>query len=241
MTLIQQKICQHQMLFAPASLLDQVSSDWFEPDHWRALGQLTGSAPGRGTTHFIQHQQHAWVLRHYCRGGMVGRWITDTFLYLGIARTRVWQELTLLQYMQDLGLPCPAPVAGRVSRHGLGYRCDLITVRIPGATDAHHRLCKASLSAQQWQDIGATIRRFHDHGIYHHDLNIHNIMLDDQQRVWLIDFDKCGRRRGNRWKAHNLSRLQRSLHKEHGKNGDYHFCMDDWQALLSGYGQGKNV
>ncbi len=35
------------------------------------------------------------------------------------------------------------------------------------------------------------VRKMHDAGVNHTDLNIHNILLDTTKRV-IIDFDKCG-------------------------------------------------
>lgn len=57
--------------------------------------------------------------------------------------------------------------------------------------------------------------------------------------IYLIDFDKgCIRNGSSCWKAANLERLQRSLHKLQGSTrGGLHFSDTDWQALLDGYCQ----
>ncbi len=238
MTIIQQKQLGKQCLLVMPQWQTAVNADWFNPAYWQQRGQLSGSAPGRGTTHFIAHDQGQWVLRHYRRGGLVGKLIADAFVYLGLFRTRAHQELSLLAYMRTRNLPCPAPVAGRITRSGLIYRADIISERIPGAVDVHHILCEQALSTELWRAIGMTIRRFHNEQIYHHDLNIHNIMLDEDGGVWLIDFDKCARRNTARWKGANLQRLRRSLDKEQARQARYHFHKSNWQALLQGYEQG---
>ena len=74
------------------------------------------------------------------------------------------------------------------------------------------------------EKIGQTIAKFHHHQIYHHDLNIHNIMLDIENEVWLIDFDKCGIRQGSNWKNSNMARLKRSFEKEN----DYEIFIGNW-------------
>lgn len=213
----------------------QPTAEWFSTEHWRQLKRLTGSADGRGTTHFFEHNGEAFVLRHYRRGGLPGKILSDQYFYAGLKLTRAWRELHLLEQLQEWGLPAPRPVAARISKHGLYYRSDLITTRIDKARDLHHILCKDTLHMDVWHEIGSTIANFHQRQVFHHDLNIHNIMMDETGKVWLIDFDKCGIRIGNTWKGKNLARLKRSLLKELGKHSDYHFDETCWQQLITGY------
>ncbi len=74
----------------------------------------------------------------------------------------------------------------------------------------------------------------HNAQVNHTDLNIHNILIDDQQQVWIIDFDKCYQQSGEAWKQGNLDRLKRSFVKEVGKR-DISWQQGDWQPLLEGY------
>jgi len=61
--------------------------------------------------------------------------------------------------------------------------------------------------------VGTTVRRFHDAGLDHVDLNARNLLVDPQGKVWLIDLDRCRRRQPGKWQEANLERLQRSLAK----------------------------
>lgn len=54
----------------------------------------------------------------------------------------------------------------------------------------------------------------HNAGVNHTDLNIHNILIDDKDKVWIIDFDKCRKQEHGDWKKQNLERLLRSFKKE---------------------------
>jgi 3-deoxy-D-manno-octulosonic acid kinase len=218
-----------------SELVEQVSDDWFDPEYWRKLGQLKGSAVGRGTTYFFSFEHNDWVLRHYKRGGLVGKALNDQYLYTGLNQTRAWQELRLLQKLNDLALPAPTPLAARVIKHFGYYTADLISAKIAEAQDIHQILLERLLSSQIWDSIGATIAMFHQHQVYHHDLNIHNIMLDHKDKVWLIDFDKCAIKAGEGWKQDNLDRLLRSLKKESTKANNYHFSNQNWLSLISGY------
>jgi len=179
------------------------------------------------------------VLRHYYRGGLIRHFSRDSFVYTGLARTRSVAEFNMLARMHALGLPVPRPIAAKVERiNGLWCRNDILIETIEGARDGFQRLKADSLSPETWLNIGRTIRRFHDLGVDHTDLNIHNIMLDKESNVFLIDFDRClFRSQTGDWKEKNLQRLQRSLLKEKNLHLDFNYSAMDWQQLLAGYHQ----
>jgi 3-deoxy-D-manno-octulosonic acid kinase len=85
-----------------------------------------------------------------------------------------------------------------------------------------------------WSAVGRCLRRFHDAGVCHADLNAHNILLDEAGKPFLIDFDRGTRRGAGAWRGANLSRLRRSLDKLSGADG---FNLAAWTALLEGYGR----
>lgn len=200
--------------------------------------KVTGTSSGRNTTYFFAHNEQEFVLRHYYRGGLFGKLINDSYWYSGIENTRAYRELDLLQQLRALGLHVPIPTAARLTRSGLFYRADIIIEKIPNAIDAFHKLLAAPLSKSIWQSIGRCIRSFHNHRVYHSDLNIHNIMVDDNDSIWLIDFDKGEIREPNNneeWKQDNLARLKRSLLKEQAKHSQFHWQEDHWLWLMQGY------
>jgi 3-deoxy-D-manno-octulosonic acid kinase len=65
-----------------------------------------------------------------------------------------------------------------------------------------------------WGAIGAAIAACHRHGAHHADLNANNILLDREDRPWLIDWDRGRIEAAGAWQARVLDRLQRSLAKE---------------------------
>ena len=79
------------------------------------------------------------------------------------------------------------------------------------------------------------IGRFHARYVCHADLSAHNIQIDDQDQLFLLDFD-CGRIMPGpgRWSRANLSRLHRSFRKI-DRSGKIGFNEDEWQALMAGY------
>ncbi|MGJ8692054.1 MAG: 3-deoxy-D-manno-octulosonic acid kinase [Thalassotalea sp.] len=238
LTKIRQKTFQQNNCYCvyDESLLKEFHLDVFSGDYWQANNSIIGTAQGRGTTYFIAHEQQQWVLRHYYRGGLIGRLINDSYIFTGLEKTRAAQEYSLLEKMIALGLPAPQPVAYQVIKHGLTYQADIITARIENAQDLVAILQQRSLTPTLWQYIGKTIKQFHDHGIYHHDLNIHNILIDDKDKVWLIDFDRGEQRNiAEKWQQQNIERLLRSFKKEQGKLSSFYWQDDNWQQLMQGY------
>lgn len=214
--------------FAPA---------WFDPTYWKSRGELEGSANGgRGTTHFFKHAGKSLVLRHYRRGGLMAHVSADKYFWRGADNTRPFTEWQLTYRLHRAGLPVPAPIAARYIHNGLTYTGDLITERLPTVGSLAECLRTGALSIMTWILIGRCVRRFHDLGVCHADLNSHNILLSEET-VYLIDFDRCDLRRAGLWRDENLVRLRRSLEKvTYGLPRD-RFGEADWHGLLDGYRQ----
>jgi 3-deoxy-D-manno-octulosonic acid kinase len=237
------------MLADPASLGNaahvgaaglRMQESLFEPSFWAERGELVATARGRGSAWFIAAAPEQWALRHYRRGGLIGRVIEDRYLWSGEARVRAFAEWRLLAALTRLALPVPKPIAARYQRRGLWYRCDLITRRIPGALPLSERLAHAALPESTWRDIGATVARLHAAGVDHADLNAHNILLDEVDAVSIIDFDR-GRLRAPGegapapWALGNNARLRRSLAKiARGQAAATHGARE-WQWFRDGY------
>ncbi|WP_115717665.1 3-deoxy-D-manno-octulosonic acid kinase [Gallaecimonas mangrovi] len=233
---------QHQLwsrrhfLLHDRTLLPLVGPDEFTAKYWQLRDAVTGSSHGRGTTYFVKQDAHHWVLRHYRRGGLVGKLIKDSYLFTCIERTRPVAEYRLLHRMHQQGLPVPRPVAAHVERLGMRYRGDILIERIEGARDLVAWLRQQPLTPPQWQDVGALVKRFHDAGVYHADLNSHNILMNGAGQLWLIDFDRGAFKEAGVWKEDNLARLLRSFNKEKAREAHFHWNQDrDWPLLMAGY------
>lgn len=185
----------------------------FDLDHWRRGGRVVGEAPGRGASLFLDAGEVQWVLRPYRRGGLIAGLSERRYLWTGLERTRAFREMRLTAELHERGLPVPRPLAAGVIRHGLTYEAALITVRIVGARALAELLLDDDADEALLERVGATVRRFHDAGLDHVDLNARNLLVDPRGKVWLIDLDRCRRRRPGRWQAANLERLLRSLGK----------------------------
>jgi len=207
----------------------------FDPEYWSARGELTAVSGGRGSAWFVGGSGAAWVLRHYRRGGWAARISSDRYGWQGEDRVRAFVEWRLLQYLSERGLSVPKPVAARYQRTGVTYRCDLITERIVDAQSLSAALASAPVPENTWRAVGAAIARFHRHGVDHADLNAHNILLDGNQGVTLIDFDRGRLRAPGAWAARNLQRLRRSLEKISRSLPAGRFTPAEWRQVSAGY------
>lgn len=202
----------------PAEVDGLVRDEWFEPDWWAARDAVLGRATGRGAVWFVDNDGAHWAIRHYRRGGLVGRFNQDRYLYTGPERVRSIAEARLLQQLVQWNLPTATPVAARYRRSGPFYRADLITRVIDYDVTLAQLLAAPQADAEgklgpALAACGAVIARFHRHGVNHRDLNCHNLLVAGGA-VHLIDLDR-GRIEPapGRWQARNLARLRRSAEK----------------------------
>ena len=143
-------------------------------------------------------------------------------------------EMMLLSELIEAGVNVPKPIAARAVKSGTTYKADLLSEKVADATDLVDILSGESISADLYRKVGYQIAIMHQAGVNHTDLNIHNILIDKCEDVWLIDFDKCGYGKGSYWKQSNLDRLKRSFVKELNKR-QIHWQEEDFNILLEGY------
>jgi len=128
----------------------------------------------------------------------------------------------------------PRPAAAHYRRHGAFYTANLLTVRVPDIEPLSSRIARET-DAALWRTVGRGLRRFHDAGVYHADLNAYNVQLDPQGGIVLLDFDRGAIRAPGPWQRANLARLGRSLHKLKRLDPALAFAPADWASLLEGY------
>ena len=77
-----------------------------------------------------------------------------------------------------------------------------------------------------------TIANFHETGCYHPDLNVENILIDESQKVFLLDFDRWKRKEeSKKLGVTNIERLKSSIRKRLGSMG-LPFPEKEWRGLL---------
>ena len=224
------KLFDKLYLFENGLVNDKVNDD---------VGKLS---VGREGVTVFKHHEAELVLRHYRRGGMMRHVVKERYCWQGLEKTRAFGELDVLQRLYGSNVDVCQPFAARVQRSGLVYKASLITHLVPAATPLSAALANRPLSTAVWQNVGQAIHAMHAKGVFHADLNAHNILLANN-KVVLIDFDKArdkntlsklSAQEADSWQEANLGRLLRSLDKLKRLNNIY-FESRDWKVLRHAY------
>ncbi|MDJ0758754.1 MAG: 3-deoxy-D-manno-octulosonic acid kinase [Woeseiaceae bacterium] len=217
--------------------INQISDEQFTVGGWRHAEPVTGRlrSAGRGTTNFVGNVPRQFVLRHFVRGGLIGRIAHDRYLFTGEDGTRSFAEWRLLDKLASNGLRVPRPAAARYQRSGPFYRADIITICIPNVEPLSMHIADVDRDHDFWASVGAAIAEFHNLGVLHADMNAYNLQIDTDGDLWMLDFDKGRLAAPGAWKQQTLARLHRSLDKIKLMDPSVYFDDSDWNALLDGY------
>jgi 3-deoxy-D-manno-octulosonic acid kinase len=160
------------------------------------------------------------VLRQYSHGGLLRNFTRSLYLF----GSRSFLELALTEEIRSSGIPTIQPIAA-IHRFILPplYQAYLLSVEIPHSKDLIQYLreigprCSRENIVQKRKTIraaGLLLRRFHQSGFYHGDLQLKNILVAGDQLL-LIDFDRSYRKKilSLRERMKNLLRLNRSVEK----------------------------
>lgn len=151
---------------------------------------LPGGRGGVGA--FPLRPDLAVVLRPYRRGGLVGR--VNRSRYLGIA-ARPFGELRAAARLAAAGVPTPEALGAAVLWDAPGlYRGAFVTRELWGAANLWRFLQQAPAAQRgvACAAAAAVIRRLHDAGARHPDLNLQNILVRRGNAgidAWIIDLD----------------------------------------------------
>ena len=227
----------HGGIIYDPDIFAEISDDDFTLDHWPESFPVSGGlrSSGRGNTSIVSGDEGEFVLRHFRRGGLIGRFVSDSYFWLGAQATRAFSEWRLLSELVAMELPVPRPAAARYRRSGLVYDADLLTVLMPGVISLSDRIASLPCGEDFWHKLGSELAPFHLAGIFHADLNAYNIQIDKDDKVWLVDFDRGRLRQPGRWQQQNLARLHRSLQKIKVLDPRLYFSEANWEQLLEGY------
>jgi len=207
----------------------------FRTSYWQTRPGFDTIASGRGSSCIIQLQHTRAILRQYHRGGFAGNLLSNQYLWMGKMMSRPWREWYVLLRARQAGLPVPDPIAACACRSGLWYRASLMTAYLDDTEMLTVRLRREKLDSDGWHRLGLLIRQMHEARIRHADLTSDNILIDSENRFYLVDFDKA--RMMNQlgdWQWRPLLRLQRSMEKR-DKNQKLHYDANDWQTMMDSY------
>lgn len=160
------------------------------------------------------------VVRQYSHGGLL-RAITKNLYWFG---SRSFRELVLTEQIRSLGIPTIPPIGAIHDRIFYPfYQAYFLSLEVPRAIDliqyfndlgAGPSHANFSLKRKTIRSAGLLIRKFHQAGFFHSDLQLKNILVAGD-RLLLIDFDRSYRKSNLsvRKRIKNLLRLNRSVEK----------------------------
>lgn len=155
------------------------------------------------------------VIKHYYRGGIIRFFNKKRYLKWGKTRGRI--EFELLQTVRDLGVNAPEPIA-YAYRGFPFYKAWLVTRKI----DTHQTLAELSVSDLEhacivMENVIEQLFLLIKNRILHVDLHPGNVVVDNNSRAYLIDFDKAHMYHGTEQELINryISRWKRAVTK-HG-------------------------
>lgn len=153
------------------------------------------------------------VVKYYTRGGLIRYLVKRRYLRWG--KTRCQVEYELLQRVRGLGVNAPEPIA-YASLGGLFYKGWLVTREIKEKQTLAELSCADEEHARiVMKDLIDQVSTLIKNNILHVDLHPGNVLVDGDDRVFLLDFDRACvfRRDKNRLRDHYLSRWRRAVIK----------------------------
>ncbi len=145
---------------------------------------------GRGGTRLVATERGWVVLKRYRRGGAM-RFLGST--YFGL-RARPLLEFFVLIAARRRGLGVPDPIAAVIERRlGFFYRGTLVTAEISGGISLWDFLQGPSAESVA-PALARGLRRLHDSGLHHRDLNLRNILVvpgSGEPELAFVDLDRA--------------------------------------------------
>jgi len=202
---------------------DLLAAGLASPGRWEEILGAAGPGPGRGGVARIEAGGKARLfLKKMRRGGLAGPWWADRFA----GAARLLENLVVPFEVARRGIPTAAPAALLLVEGPKGfYRGWLATDEIAGALDLMTRLAREPAPSRDVPAAAAgLVRRAHDAGVEHRDLNLGNLLVREEPPVeaFLVDLDAARLHPGpldidRRREA--VRRIGRSYEKRFGRSG----------------------
>lgn len=136
------------------------------------------------------------VVKHYRRGGLLGRIISNW--YLRSAKPRSQLEFEVLLKVRSLGISAPEPLVYAFSK-GLLYRAWLVTREIRNSRNlVEIALTDSRELARLMPAVCEQVCKLIENGIYHTDLHPGNVLVDSGGKPYILDFDNAKEFKGRK-------------------------------------------
>jgi len=193
-------------------------------DDWRNLLEQAQVGTGRGATARLELLGGPRVVvKKMRRGGLAARLWRDRF----VGTRRLLANLTVAEEAKRRGIATPAPVALCLRADGVGlYQAWLMTEEIARAQDLLSVFKEGAPPPGVLEAAMGLVRRMHDAGLHHRDLNLGNLLVREEppgsREAFVIDLDRAVLRPGpldDGARLRALLRLERSYVKHVGAPG----------------------
>ena len=152
----------------------------------RRPGKLSGR---RGAGFGVLDPFGRVVVKHYSRGGVYRHLIEQR--YLGFGATRAQKEFDLLERVRSLGVNAPRPLVAVKRGWGL-YRTWLVSEEICNQKSlAEISVAEPGRTMGLLRKVADQLNPLIEAGLLHVDLHPGNVLVDSDEKVYLIDFDKA--------------------------------------------------
>ena len=230
---------------------------WVREQDARALAQAGFSATseprlessdlaGRRPLLELATKGETLLVRRFTHGGLL-RWLTGR-RFLDPARP--FRELRLSEDLRRRGIRTPQIVAARARPASVaGWTLELVSRRVESVVDLAQvleRLRKRELVRRRVApllvELGRFLRRLHDEGLYHADLQPANLLVNraalegEDIELWVLDLDRSrlGPPLAISERCTNLARLLRHVLRRSEEQGPS-LARTDWVRVLRGY------
>jgi 3-deoxy-D-manno-octulosonic acid kinase len=163
---------------------------------WAAARPDAQAFSGRGAAYRVPFGEVDSLVRHYRRGGFVGRVVADSYVRAGVSRPL--RELRASVAARAAGVPSPEVLAAVVYPRGPVYRADLATRFVADSSNLAALTWGSArwpepLRTAAWHAAGVLLRCSFAAGVRHPDLNLRNILVTragDHVHALLLDLDR---------------------------------------------------
>jgi 3-deoxy-D-manno-octulosonic acid kinase len=191
-----------------------------DPARLAASPCVAGWIEGGRTRHaLVRVDGDAWVLKSYRRGGLLGLWNAERYW----RPARFLDELRLAARAASSGVPTVEVLALIVERAGLGSVRAWLVTRYLASVRPLPAYLGHEAGGTMFRAAGAVVRRMHEAGIDHRDLNWNNLVGawdGTAASVHVVDWDRARVREPGSWNpGSNLVRLWRSAAKGRRRAG----------------------
>jgi 3-deoxy-D-manno-octulosonic acid kinase len=153
------------------------------------------------------------VVKHYARGGATAKLVKNRYFRWGT--TRGQHEFEMLEAVRRCGVRAPEPIAF-VTQGIVWYRAWLVMRRIDNTISlAELAAADEERTRKVMDEVTRQISLLVRERLYHVDLHPGNVLVDEHDHVYLVDFDKARRytRALNELRDHYLCRWRRAVIK----------------------------